>query len=89
MRAWDYPYPVVVVRCDACHREGRYRKQRFLDLVGAHTALPDALRIVAKDCPRAGRSLTDIHGRCQACYPDLRDGASRGAAPAGPSDTPA
>lgn len=77
MRAWDYPFETVVVRCDLCKREGRYSKVRFLKLVGEHTSLPDALRIVAKDCPKAQKSLTAIHDRCGAHYPELATRAPR------------
>lgn len=75
MRARDYPFQSVVVRCTLCQREGRYPKDRFLQRVGEHTSLPDALRIIAQDCPRAGKSLDTIHDVCKAHYPDL---ASRG-----------
>ena len=37
MRVWDYPYDVVVVKCDPCEREGRYTKARFIEIVGADT----------------------------------------------------
>lgn len=77
MRAWDYPFDTVVVQCEPCKREGRYSKARFIELVGRHTALPDALRIIAKDCPKAETQLTGLHDLCKAHYPELRDRRSK------------
>ena len=68
MRVWDYPFEIVNIRCDACGRKGRYSKARFLALVGRSTALPGALRIIARDCPHKG----EVQDRCGAYYPDLR-----------------
>lgn len=71
MRAWDYPKDRVVVACFQCRRRGEYTKARFLEIVGRDTALPDALRIIAQDCPKAGKGANILHDRCQAHYPEL------------------
>lgn len=71
MRVWDYPKEVVVVRCDACKREGRYSKSRFIEIVGRDTKLPDALGIIAQDCPKANKDARLLHDRCEAYYPEL------------------
>ena len=70
MRAWDYPLDVVRIECKVCNRFGQYPKARFIELVGANATLPDALKIIAKDCPREKHGLT-LHDRCGAGYPDL------------------
>lgn len=70
MRSWDYPFDPVVIECRRCKRLGRYSKARFLELVGRDTSLPNALAIIASDCPREKTGLT-LHNRCEAGYPDL------------------
>ncbi|WP_298938271.1 hypothetical protein [uncultured Ruegeria sp.] len=70
MRVWDYPFDTVQIDCETCGWFGKYSKKRFVELVGADTTLPDALRIVAKDCSREKSGL-DLHNRCGAGYPDL------------------
>ncbi|SFU97201.1 hypothetical protein SAMN04488527_1606 [Aliiroseovarius crassostreae] len=77
MRAWDYPFPVVVIRCDACGRAGRYSKARFVELVGRDTQLPTALGIIAKSCPKANKPADVLHDRCRAHYPELGERKSR------------
>lgn len=71
MRAWDYPGNKVVVACDLCARRGEYTKARFVELVGGDTPLPQALGIIAKDCPKANQPAHVLHNRCKAHYPDL------------------
>ena len=71
MRTWDYPKNTVRIYCDRCGRKGQYSKERFLELVGRDTPLPQALGILAKDCDRANLPAHVIHDRCRAHYPDL------------------
>lgn len=70
MRAWDYPLDIVRLKCDVCGRFGQYPKDRFVELVGASTSLPEARYIIAKDCPRQKSGLA-LHDRCGVSYPDL------------------
>ncbi|QFT74888.1 hypothetical protein FIU92_17760 (plasmid) [Ruegeria sp. THAF33] len=70
MRAWDYPFEMVRINCKTCRRYGQYPKKRFIELVGADTPLPSALKIIAKTCDREKDGL-DLHNRCGAGYPDL------------------
>jgi len=70
MRAWDYPFDRVRIDCKVCDRYGQYSKARFIEIVGASTALLDALKIIAKDCSREKHGLT-LHNRCGVGYPDL------------------
>ena len=71
MRVWDYPKDTVTIKCDQCHREGHYPKERFVELVGRNTSLVEALRIIIKDCPRMDKDEISISGGCKAHYPDL------------------
>ncbi|WP_300009617.1 hypothetical protein [uncultured Roseobacter sp.] len=73
MRAWDYPHNPVRIRCDKCGRAGQYPKARFVEIVGRDTALPKALGVIAKDCPKANKPSHIVHDRCGAYYPDLTD----------------
>ncbi|EEE35125.1 hypothetical protein RKLH11_4297 [Rhodobacteraceae bacterium KLH11] len=70
MRVWDYPFDTVRIDCETCGRFGKYSKKQFLELVGAGTPLPAALRIIAKDCPREQGGLA-LHDRCGVGYPDM------------------
>lgn len=71
MRAWDYPKDPVIIACAECNRLGKYPKARFIELVGGGTSLPDALRIIAKDCDKNQGSTTIGYDQCKALYPDL------------------
>ena len=68
MKAKDYPAPVVEISCDHCCRYGKYRKERFVTLVGAETDLPQALSIVAADCPEDRPCPSNLLGRCRPRY---------------------
>lgn len=46
------PEDLIVIRCDDCGREGRYRRETLIRLYGADTAMPEILRIVSADCPK-------------------------------------
>ena len=52
MRTWDYPHDPVIISCASSKRRGQYTKARFIEIVGKNTSLPDALCIIAKDCPK-------------------------------------
>lgn len=71
MRAFDYPYDPVILACDKCGRYGRYSKERFLELVGHNTPLPDARLKIAKDCKHAPKYGGDIQSRCEVAFPEL------------------
>ena len=71
LHAWDYPKDMVIVTCDRCKRRGRYPKARFVELVGSGTSLPDALRILVKDCPKKGDTGIAKDERCGAYFPEL------------------
>ena len=70
MRAWDFPFDLVRISCETCDRHGQYPKARFIELVGANTSLPDALKMIAKTCDREKHSLA-LQDRCGVGYPDL------------------
>lgn len=71
MRAWDYPKERVHITCESCGRMGRYSRERFVELVGRDTQLPDALRIIAKDCPKVAKDLRILHDQCGARFGNL------------------
>ncbi len=71
MRAFDFPFETVEISCSVCSRFGRYSKRRFCEIVGADTALPTALDIIAKDCSEDRPSIANMQGRCRAQYPQL------------------
>jgi len=68
MKARDYPLPTVEICCDHCGRHGRYRKERFVELVGEETELPTALKIISGDCPVDGVTLDNMYGKCRPYY---------------------
>ena len=71
MRAWDYSHDAVNIKCHKCPRKGRYSKDRFVELVGKNTQMPDALRIIAKGCLKSPKGLGGLDDRCGAYFPDL------------------
>jgi hypothetical protein len=71
MRAWDYPKETVAVACPECQRFGRYPKARFIELVGSGTSLSNALRFLAKDCPRKGDVAICKESGCKIYFPEL------------------
>lgn len=71
MRAWDFPKDPVTIACDSCKRRGQYSKLRFLELVGRDTRLPQALAILARDCPLVEKGGSMRQGRCKAYFPGL------------------
>lgn len=68
MRAKDYPLPTVEICCNYCSRYGRYKKERFVEIVGSETELPQALSIIAADCPEDRATPDNMHGRCRPYY---------------------
>ncbi len=71
MRAWDYPKNTVRIACNKCGRNGQYTKERFIELVGRNTSLPQALGVIARSCDRANLPAGILDNRCKAHYPDL------------------
>lgn len=68
MKAKDYPLPMVEISCDYCCRYRKYRKSRFTDLVGGDTELPQALSVIAADCPEDRVSPDNMRERCRPFY---------------------
>lgn len=68
MQAKDYPLPLVEITCDQCGRHGKYKKSTFVQLVGPNTELPQALSIIASDCPEERPSISNMRGRCRPHY---------------------
>lgn len=70
-----YPYVVVRVRCDLCHRAGSYRLARLAAKFGPEMTLPDLLDRLALDCPyRRGpgqRQAGKYEPKCHARLPDV------------------
>ena len=66
----NYPLPKVRIECRKCGRGGVYARERFAELVGANTTLPDALAKVAADCPKRSTHSFGADA-CGAVYPDL------------------
>lgn len=77
MKARDYPFPTVEIACDHCGRFGRYRKERFVEIVGADTDLPQALTIIAAGCPEDRPSPDNLHGNCKPHYAQSLWGAAK------------
>lgn len=77
MRAQDYPLPNVEICCDFCGRFGRYRKERFVALVGPDTELPQALGVIAADCPEDRVTPDNMRGNCRPYYAQNWWGAQR------------
>lgn len=57
----------VVLICELCDRRGECSPERFVEYVGAETAMADALVKFAaiKGCERAREQGGRIHDRCQ------------------------
>ena len=71
IRANDFPFPTVEIKCKTCGRYGRYSKERFCEIVGAHTRLPDALAKLASDCEKYDPTQIYLKSNCQLVYPQL------------------
>lgn len=69
MRVKDFPLPTVEIQCDYCGRFGRYSKVRFLEIVGEDTELPQALAVIAQDCPEQRVTVDNMQGKCRPFYP--------------------
>lgn len=68
MKAKDYPLSTVEIACDYCGRYGRYRKERFVEIVGGETGLPEALGIISADCNEERSSILVWDGHCRPRY---------------------
>ncbi len=71
MRANDFPFPTVEVKCDTCGRYGQYSKERFCEIVGPLTQLPDALNKLASDCEKFDPTQPYLKSNCRLVYPLL------------------
>lgn len=45
-----YPEAWIIIRCDQCGREGRYRRETLIARYGADAALPDVLGYIVAAC---------------------------------------
>lgn len=74
-RLSGYPYVVVRIRCDLCHRAGEYRLARLAQKFGAETTLADLMDQLAGDCPWRRppwmRQAGKYEARCHARFPDV------------------
>jgi hypothetical protein len=59
----------IEIACGACPRHGQLRTAALLVEHGPAMAMPDLLRTLAGDCPRA--SAAQIHQRCDVHCPTL------------------
>jgi hypothetical protein len=66
-RLVDYPYVLVRLRCDVCHRAGAYRLARLAGKFGAEILLDDLLARLSADCPWR----EEPRGTCGARFSDL------------------
>ncbi|MFT4717507.1 MAG: hypothetical protein ACI932_002708 [Paracoccaceae bacterium] len=66
-----FPFDTVKIDCPTCGRSGSYSKERFCEIVGTNTQLPQALGIIAKDCSKKRPSISNMHGDCRPGYPQL------------------
>ena len=46
----DHPTDPIVIVCQKCDRNGRYRKATLIEKYGDDTVLPDLLAMLASDC---------------------------------------
>jgi hypothetical protein len=61
----------ITIACRLCPRQGRLRTDRLLQEHGPTMEMPDLLRILAGDCPKANSD--SITGRCDAHCPTLSE----------------
>ncbi len=69
MKAKDWPFPIVEIRCDHCGRHGVYRKARFVKIVGEDTQLSDAKNKISADCPEPKVTADNMHAKWRPYYP--------------------
>lgn len=74
-RLSSYPYVVVRVGCDLCHRRGAYRLARLAATFGPEIEMDDLLRRLALDCRHAEgphrRTGNQYVPKCHARFVDL------------------
>ncbi|MFC3693441.1 hypothetical protein [Chenggangzhangella methanolivorans] len=77
MRLVQFPYVVVRVGCNLCHREGVYRLARLAVRCGPNADLEDVLAELSKSCPYRRepheRSRSQYVPTCHAHFVDLRE----------------
>ena len=56
---------LIVVKCEACGRLGRYRRETLIERYGADTATPDVLLRVSEGYDRSGEGH---YQRCRAVF---------------------
>lgn len=67
---------LVTIVCWDCRRIGVYPLERFKQLVGEETLVPDAIRLIAEQtCPKAAQRHGLLSDRCRASFyqPGLED----------------
>lgn len=73
-----YPFVVVRIGCDMCHRKGVYRLARLAARYGAEIDIDALLDDLTADCewkPAPGRRRRPKYAaKCGAHYPDLKPG---------------
>jgi hypothetical protein len=67
-RLVDFPYVLIRLRCDLCHRAGAYRLARLAVKFGSEILLDDLLPRPSADCPWRDDPRAS---RCGACFADL------------------
>jgi hypothetical protein len=74
-RLSDFPWVVVRIGCNLCHRKGQYRLARLVAKYGSEIGLEDLLEKLAADCPWRHRVRQrppgKYHPQCHACFVDL------------------
>ncbi len=65
-----YPYVIVRIGCDLCHRKGRYRLARLAAKYGAEISLEELLVRLTADCG-AVNPRHPLHRECRARFTDL------------------
>jgi hypothetical protein len=64
----EWPYRMVRLACDYCHRRGQYRKETLIARFSGDVLMPDVRHLIA-ECPRK-----DAPGAaCGVYYSDLRE----------------
>lgn len=70
MRLVQYPFVVVRIRCDLCHRSGQSRLARLAAKFGPEATLDEVVERLTRDCPWRKDGAADLKG-CGAFFPDL------------------
>jgi hypothetical protein len=72
--AKNYPKPTVEIMCGHCERYGRMTLEKFCQMVGPETPLPDALTVFvrARGCSLDRPSPDNLDAPCRPQYANLR-----------------